>query len=64
MLRGMFAFVIYDKNTGEIVGVRDHFGIKPFYYYYDKDDNEVVVQAGESVNVDNIRTTHNDDWYG
>ncbi len=32
-LRGMFAFVIYDKVKEEVVGVRDHFGIKPFYYY-------------------------------
>ncbi len=31
-LRGMFAFVIYDSNTKEIIGCRDHFGIKPFYY--------------------------------
>ncbi len=31
-LRGMFAFVIYDKNKKEIFGVRDFFGIKPFYY--------------------------------
>lgn len=32
-LRGMFAFVIYDKNTHELYCARDHFGIKPFYYY-------------------------------
>ncbi len=32
-LRGMFTFVIYDKLTKELVGARDHFGIKPFYYY-------------------------------
>lgn len=32
-LRGMFAFVIYDKEKNEIVGARDHFGIKPLYYY-------------------------------
>lgn len=32
-LRGMFAFVIYNKNTKELFGARDHFGIKPFYYY-------------------------------
>lgn len=32
-LRGMFAFVIYDKFTKELIGARDHFGIKPFYYY-------------------------------
>ncbi|MBP3797575.1 MAG: asparagine synthase (glutamine-hydrolyzing) [Ruminococcus sp.] len=31
-LRGMFAFVIYDKKTGELFGARDFFGIKPFYY--------------------------------
>jgi len=36
-LRGMFAFVIYNKKTQELVGARDHFGIKPFYYY--QDDN-------------------------
>lgn len=34
-LRGMFAFVIYDKEKKELVGARDHFGIKPFYYYKD-----------------------------
>ncbi len=33
MLRGMFSFVIYDVNSNEIVGCRDYFGIKPFYYY-------------------------------
>ena len=32
MLRGMFAFIIWDKNTGELFGARDFFGIKPFYY--------------------------------
>lgn len=37
-LRGMFSFVIYDKNTKELVGARDYFGIKPFYYYK-KDKN-------------------------
>ena len=31
-LRGMFAFVIYDKNTKEIFAARDFYGIKPFYY--------------------------------
>jgi asparagine synthase (glutamine-hydrolysing) len=36
-LRGMFAFVIYDKEKNELVGARDHFGIKPLYYYKDKD---------------------------
>lgn len=38
MLRGMFSFVIYDKITKELVGVRDFFGIKPMYYYIDNDN--------------------------
>ena len=37
-LRGMFAFVIYDKEKNELVGARDHFGIKPFYYYKTNDE--------------------------
>ena len=32
-LRGMFAYAIYDKNKNEIFISRDHFGIKPLYYY-------------------------------
>ena len=31
-LRGMFAFVIWDKEKQELFGARDPFGIKPFYY--------------------------------
>lgn len=31
-LRGMFAFVIWDKQKKEMFGARDFFGIKPFYY--------------------------------
>ena len=31
-LRGMFAFVIYNKGDGSLFGARDMFGIKPFYY--------------------------------
>ncbi|MDR3136226.1 MAG: asparagine synthase (glutamine-hydrolyzing) [Coriobacteriales bacterium] len=31
-LRGMFAFVIYDRHAGRLFGARDRFGIKPFYY--------------------------------
>ncbi|QQP70490.1 asparagine synthase (glutamine-hydrolyzing) [Carnobacterium sp. CS13] len=31
-LRGMFAFVIWDKHEKTLFGARDQFGIKPFYY--------------------------------
>ncbi|MBP3921186.1 MAG: asparagine synthase (glutamine-hydrolyzing) [Bacilli bacterium] len=37
-LRGMFAFVIWNKDNNELFGARDHFGIKPFYYYYTEKD--------------------------
>ncbi len=36
MLRGMYAFVIWDKAEKSLFGCRDIFGIKPFYYYKDE----------------------------
>ncbi|MFK7973953.1 MAG: asparagine synthase (glutamine-hydrolyzing) [Rickettsiaceae bacterium] len=35
-LLGMFAFVIWDKNTKRLFCARDRIGIKPFYYFLDK----------------------------
>lgn len=32
--RGMFAFGIYNKVNHEFFAARDHFGIKPFYYFH------------------------------
>ncbi len=31
-LRGMYAFAIWDRRTGELFCARDPFGIKPFFY--------------------------------
>ena len=37
-LRGMFAFIIYDIKNDSLFGARDFYGIKPMYYYKNKDN--------------------------
>ena len=43
-LRGMFAFVIWNKSTGELKAFRDRFGIKPLYIYRNR---ETIVFSSE-----------------
>ncbi len=44
MLNGMFAFLIYDRKNKKIFAARDHFGIKPLYYFQNKN---VIIFASE-----------------
>ena len=43
-LRGMFAFAVYDKQTGELFVARDRLGIKPLFYRW---DGNVLLGASE-----------------
>lgn len=38
LVRGMFAFVLYDREQKEFTAVRDHFGQKPLYVYEGADE--------------------------
>ena len=42
--RGMFTFLIYNKQTNEVFGGRDFFGIKPLYYI---ENDELIAFASE-----------------
>lgn len=47
-LRGMFAFVIWDKQEQTLYGARDPFGIKPFFYY-ETDDQTYFASEKKSI---------------
>ena len=37
-IEGIFAFCLYDKKINNFLLGRDKFGVKPLYYYHDKDE--------------------------
>ena len=43
-LRGMFAFIIHDAESGRLFIARDRFGIKPLFYHW---DDHTLVAASE-----------------
>ena len=46
-LRGMFAFAIWDNENEKLFCARDHFGIKPFYYYMKTKESREIAFASE-----------------
>ena len=48
-LRGMFAFVIWDKKEKKLFGARDMFGIKPFYYTTTKEGEFIFASEIKSM---------------
>lgn len=45
LLNGMFAFVIFDKNENRLFIARDHFGIKPLYWF----QNDRMIVFGSEI---------------
>ena len=36
ILDGVFSFIIYDKNSNNLLVARDPYGVRPLYYFIDK----------------------------
>ncbi len=51
MLNGMYAFVIYNKISGNLLLSRDFFGIKPLYYYQYNNEFYFSSEIGALINV-------------
>ncbi|WP_243290308.1 asparagine synthase (glutamine-hydrolyzing) [Bacillus sp. FJAT-47783] len=49
-LRGMFAFLIWDKEEKTIYGARDPFGIKPLYFY-EEDERYFFASEKKSISL-------------
>ncbi|USK62401.1 asparagine synthase (glutamine-hydrolyzing) [Peribacillus asahii] len=61
-LRGMFAFVIWDKVEQRLFGARDHFGIKPFFYceqegitYFASEKKSILTVMSEEVDMNSLQ---------
>ena len=48
-LRGMFAFAWWNSETRELVAARDHFGIKPLYYWQMPDGALMIASEIKSI---------------
>src|SRR6476661_4107860 len=64
-LNGMFAFLLHDRSKNIVIAARDHFGIKPLYFYSDErrmlfgSEIKAILAHGD-VNASVNRTSLND----
>ena len=42
---GIFSFAIWNDTKQELFLARDHFGIKPFYYYHTDNDFNTITKT-------------------
>jgi len=45
ILDGVFAFILYDKNINKIIIGRDPYGVRPLYYFHER--NNIIAFASE-----------------
>jgi len=63
-LRGMFGFLIWDKQEKKLFGARDPFGIKPMFYYEEEDktffasEKKSILLSLNDVKMDNEALQH------
>ncbi|BCB78518.1 asparagine synthetase B [Phytohabitans flavus] len=63
-LRGMFAFVIWDREKRQAFGARDYFGIKPMYYMetpaglYLASEKKALLELADTLPVDAASLSH------
>src|SRR3989344_1228844 len=63
-LNGIFALAIWDKNKLELILARDHIGVKPLYYFYEKDrlifssEIKAILEHNISRNIDSEALAH------
>ncbi len=58
---GMWAFALWDKDKQELFCARDRFGIKPFYYYFDRRTFILASEIKAILQDRNVERLPNDD---
>jgi len=59
-LNGMWAFALWDSREQELILARDHFGIKPLYYYIDENLLAFSSEIRALLSLPFVRTTPNE----